>query len=198
MSRLPKGFTLEQSGANPPYPRMFSKICYEGRCCIDLWPLVPTYREGFKAKFLWYFGKLITKVHYHKIGHEVNRFHEIAAFAGFFLSDKCVMALARRNEHKYVKKNTPAYVNLYSIYKRPKETLKRVWLDESATAIFHGLEVPVVGHTKIYLTHLYGNYMAFPLPWNRASRHFARFGIYADNPVPKSKRNTVAKKSRKK
>jgi hypothetical protein len=42
--------------------------------------------------------------------------------------------------------------------------------------MFNGLEVPVVGHTKIYLTHLYGDFMSFPLPWKRASRHVARFG----------------------
>ena len=173
--RLPEGFVLEQSGANNPYPRMFSKICYKGRCCIDLWPLVPTYRNGPKAKLLWAFGKIITKVHYQKIGHPVNKFRKIVKLAGLLLSDKTVMAMARRNERKYAHKQTPAYINLYSIYCRHKETFKREWLDDEATALFNGLEVPVVGHTKLYLTHLYGNYMEKPAPWKRASRHIARF-----------------------
>lgn len=174
-NRLPEGFTLEQSGADNPYPRMFSKICYEGRCCIDLWPLVPTFREGFKASFLWYFGKIITKVHYQKIGHKVTKFHKIAKFASILFSDKAIMRMARRNERRYANLRTPAYINLYSIYRRRKETFRRVWLDDRATAMFNGLEVPVVGHTKLYLTHLYGNYMTFPLPWKRTSRHIARF-----------------------
>lgn len=173
--RLPKGFTLEQSGANNPYPRMFSKICYEGRCCIDLWPLAPTFRDGPKAKRLWAFGKIITKVHYQKIGHRVTKFRKIVKAAALLLSDKTIMAMARRNERKYAHKQTPAYINLYSIYGRRKETFKREWLDDEATALFNGLEVPVVGHTKLYLTHLYGNYMAKPAPWKRASRHVARF-----------------------
>lgn len=85
------------------------------------------------------------------------------------------MALARRNERRYAKKDTPVYINLYSIYRRPKETISRRWLDTKATAVFNGLEVPVVGCTEEYLTHLYGNYMAKPAPWKRASRHSARF-----------------------
>lgn len=173
--RLPEGFTLEQSGADNPYPRMFSKICYEGRCCIDLWPLIPTYKDGMKAKLLWYFGKVITKVHYQKIGHEVTKYQKIVKLASALLSDKMVMKMARRNERKYMDVKTPCYINLYSIYRRNKETMQRAWLDDEATAIFNGLEVPVVGHTKVYLTHLYGNFMGFPLPWKRVSRHVARF-----------------------
>ena len=177
--RLPQGFTLEQPGANHPYPRMFSKICFEGRCCIDLWPLIPTYMEGMRARFTWYFGKIITKVHYLKIGHSVGRFGKIAKLMGLFMTDKMVMKAAHRNERRYVGRNTPAYINLYSIYKRNKETIRREWLDMPATTVFDGLEVPVVGNTKLYLTHLYGNYMERPAPWMRASRHAARFGIYA-------------------
>ena len=173
--RLPKGFTLMQSGPNNPYPRMFSKICYDGRCCIDLWPLVPTYNQGLRAEYLWYFAKLITKVHYEKIGHEVTKFRKPVKILDRFLTDKMVMALARRNERKYAHKQPPAYINLYSIYRRHKETIQRTWLDTEATANFQGLEVPVVGCTEEYLTHMYGNYMAQPAPWNRASRHFARF-----------------------
>ena len=173
--RLPKGFTLMQSGPNNPYPRMFSKICYDGRCCIDLWPLVPTYNQGLRAEYLWYFAKLITKVHYEKIGHEVTKFRKPVKILDRFLTDKMVMALARRNERKYAHKLPPAYINLYSIYRRHKETIQRTWLDTEATANFQGLEVPVVGCTEEYLTHMYGNYMAQPAPWNRASRHFARF-----------------------
>lgn len=172
---LPQGFTLKQSGPNEPYPRMFSKICFEGRCCIDLWPLVPTYSEGLRAKFLWYFGKLITKFHYQKIGYKVTRFKKFVKIVSIFLSDKLVMAMARSNERRYTRRNTPAYINLYSVYRRGKETIGRNWLDTKATAVFNGLEVPVVGHTTEYLTHLYGDYMRFPQPWKRASRHVERF-----------------------
>lgn len=172
---LPEGFSLMQSGANNPYPRMFSKICYEGRCCIDLWPLVPTYGDGMRADFLWYFAKLITKVHLKKIGHPFVKFQKIATVMGAFLTDKMVMWLARRNERRYAFTDTPAYINLYSIYTRTKETIQRRWLDDPATAMFCGIEVPIVGCTEEYLTHLYGNYMEKPAPWKRASRHFARF-----------------------
>ena len=50
---------------------------------------------------------------------------------------------------------------------------------------FEGVEVPVIGCTDEYLTHLYGDYMKKPVPWKRASKHFSRFSsdsqmIYTD------------------
>ena len=172
---LPEGFELLQPGAGNPYPRMFSKICYEGRCCIDLWPLVPTYVGGMRAKFTWYFAKIITKAHYYKIGYKVTRFLKIVKPMCWVLSDKKIMSLAKHNECRYANKKTDAYINLYSIYKREKETIKRKWLDTPATLQFDGLEVPVVGCTDEYLTHMYGDYMKKPASWKRASRHVERF-----------------------
>ena len=173
--RLPEGFALKKPGANSTYPRMFSKICFEGRCCMDLWPLVPTYVEGFRAKVTWGIAKVFTKVHYKKIGYKVTRFKKLVKLVNPFLSDKLVMAICRFNERKYAGRNTPAYINLYSIYRRRKETILREWLDTETRMEFDGLEVPVVGCTHDYLTHLYGDYMDKPAPWKRASRHVERF-----------------------
>ena len=164
-----------QTAPDYPYPRMFSKICYNGRCCIDLWPLIPTYEKGFRATLSWCFAKLFTRSHYYKLGHPVNSMRRPAQVVGWFLNDRQILALARWNERKYLHKNTPAYINIYSIYDRRKETILRRWLDTEATAEFDGLTVPVVGCTEEYLTHLYGDYMRRPAPWNRASRHVARF-----------------------
>ena len=172
---LPAGFELVQSGADNPYPRMFSKICYNGRCCADLWPLIPTYQEGLRAKFTWYFAKISTKAHYYKIGYQVTRFLKVVKPLCRVLSDKQVMALARRNERKYVNRKTDAYINLYSVYKREKETIKREWLEQKAIVEFDGWKVPVVGCTDEYLRHLYGDYMTRPAAWKRASRHVERF-----------------------
>ena len=172
-ANLPADFTLEQPAPNHPYPRMFSKICHNGRCCLDLWPLVPTYPDGWKAKFTWFFGKIITKVHYCKIGYPVPKHGKAAKIISLFLPDSLVMKLARWNERKDA--GAPAYINLYSVYSRQKETIPRIWLDTPATGRFEGLEVPIVGCTHEYLTHLYGDSMALPAPWKRASRHFERF-----------------------
>lgn len=173
-SHLPAGFTLEQPAPNHPYPRMFSKICHEGRCCIDLWPLVPIPFDGFRAKFTWFFSKLIAKIHYCKIGYPVAKHGRLAKFCSLFLTDPMTMRLARWNERKDLNK-APAYINLYSVYSRQKETIPLTWLDTPATEQFEGLSAPIVGCTHEYLTHLYGDYMARPAPWKRASRHFERF-----------------------
>ena len=173
--RLPQGFKLMQSGPGNPYPRMFSKICYDGRCCIDLWPLIPTYEKGLRAAFLWYFAKISARVHYIKIGHRIKTLIKPSRLIGFFFNDRQIMALARRNERRYLGRNTPSYINVYSIYTRKKETISRRWLDTEATANFDGITVPVVGCTEEYLTHLYGDYTRRPAPWKRASRHIDRF-----------------------
>lgn len=175
MSLLPEGFKLQQPKPYRAYMRMFSKICYNGRCCIDLWPLVPTYKDGLKAKLTWYFGKMMTKVHYYKLGKRNMKYLKIARLMSAVLTDRAVMAFARLNERVYAHKNTPAYINLYSIYKRNKETIDREWLDNYETALFGDIEVPIVGSTDEYLTHLYGDYMQFPPPWKRASRHTTLF-----------------------
>ena len=173
-AHLPADFTLVQAAAGDPYPRMFSKICHEGRCCIDLWPLVPIQNGGWKAQFTWFFSKLIAKVHYCKIGYPVAKHSKLAKVCSLFLTDKAAMTLARWNERKDLGK-APSYINLYSVYSRQKETIPNAWLDTPARENFEGLNVPVVGCTHDYLTHLYGDYMKFPAPWKRASRHFERF-----------------------
>lgn len=175
ISRLPSGFTLEQAKPHRNYPRMFSKICFNGRCCIDLWPLTPTYFGGFKAKLIWFYGKMIAKLHYYKLGKRDLKYLKLVRFLCLFLSDKQIMALSRHNERRYVKKNAPAYINLYSVYSRSKETVKREWLDSCETGCFGGIEVPLMGCTDEYLTRLYGDYMKLPAPWNRASRHVEMF-----------------------
>ena len=172
---LPEGFTLVQPGANVAYPRMFSKICYQGRCCMDLWPLVPTDPEGPRALSVWYGSKVFTKLHYSKIGQSLGKFDPIVRPAARLFRDETVMGWARRNERKYIGKAPSAYINLYSIYRRKKETIPAQWLDTPATGTFEGLEVPIVGCTEEYLTHLYGDYMRLPPPWKRASRHVERF-----------------------
>ena len=173
--RLPEGFKLMQCGPHNGYPRMFSKICYDGRCCIDLWPLVPTYTAGVRARLTWYFAKIITKVHYKKLGQKLKRFVRIVNVMSLFMTDRMALWFARRNELLHRHGNFNAYVNLYSIYSRDKETIPRAWLDTEATGNFEGITVPVVGCTEEYLTHLYADYMAFPPPWKRASRHVDRF-----------------------
>lgn len=173
--RLPEGFTFLQTGTNNPYPRMFSKICYNGRCCIDLWPLVPTYTHGIRAELTWYLAKLLTRAHYKKIGEESERFETLVAVFCFFMTDKMIMRLVKHNEQKYSKSNPSAYINLYSIYSREKETILRTWLEEDAVGTFAGIRVPIVGCTDTYLRHLYGDYMVLPAPWKRANKHTDRF-----------------------
>lgn len=175
---LPEKFQYFRRQADLYYPRMFSKICCDGQCCVDLFPLIPVPDRGLRAKLSWFFGKFWRKLHYVKIGHyhgEDFRMKKVAKLVAFFLTDKQIMRLADRHDRRYAHKNAPYYVNMYSIYSRQKETAKAAWVQNPVRMTFAGIEVPVMGCTDEYLTHMYGDYMTLPFPWNRTHRHDARF-----------------------
>ena len=175
---LPEKFQLFCRQAGVYYPRMFTKICCDNRCCIDLFPLIPVPAEGLRAKLSWFFGKFWRKLHYVKIGHYHDkdfRMKKVAKFAAFFLTDKQILSLANRHDRRYAHKNAPNYVNMYSIYSRHVETAKAAWVLNPERMTFAGIDVPVMGCTDDYLTHMYGDYRTVPFPWERTHRHAARF-----------------------
>ena len=177
---LPKKFQLFCRQAGVYYPRMFTKICCDNRCCIDLFPLIPVPAEGFRAKTSWFFGKFWRKLHYIKIGHYHDadfRMKRIAKCIAFFLTDEQIMRFADRHDRHYMHKNAPNYVNMYSIYSRRIETVPAPWVKKTVRMDFAGVNVPVMGSTDDYLTHMYGDYMTQPFPWKRTHRHAARFNI---------------------
>ena len=177
---LPKKFQLFCRQADVYYPRMFTKICCNNRCCVDLFPLLPVPEKELAAKRFWFFGKFWRKLHYVKIGHcneDDFRMRSISRFIGFFLSDQTVMRRADRHDRRYMHKHAPCYVNMYSIYSRRIETARTEWVKKPVRMNFAGIEVPVMGCTDEYLTHMYGDYMTLPTPWNRTHRHAARFNI---------------------
>lgn len=175
---LPEKFQLFCRQAGVYYPRMFTKICCNNRCCIDLFPLIPVPEEGLRAKLSWFFGRFWRKLHYVKIGHCHNddfRMKGVSRFLAFFLSDEFIMRMADRHDRRYAHKNAPNYVNMYSIYSRQKETAKAAWVQNPVRMTFAGIDVPVMGCTDDYLTHMYGDYRTLPFPWDRTHRHDARF-----------------------
>ena len=177
---LPKKFQLFCRQAGVYYPRMFTKICCNNRCCIDLFPLIPVPAEGVRAKMSWFFGRFWRKLHYIKIGHyhdESFRMKGIAKCIAFFLSDEQIMRFADAHDRRYAHKNAPTYVNMYSIYSRRIETVPTQWVKKTVRMDFAGINVPVMGCTDEYLTHMYGDYMTQPFPWKRTHRHAARFNI---------------------
>jgi len=177
-AHLPEKFQFFRRQAGVYYPRMFSKICCDDRCCIDLFPLIPVPDQGIRAKLSWFFGRFWRKLHYVKIGHYHDkdfRMKKAAKLVAFFLSDEQIMRLADRHDRRYAHKNAPYYVNMYSIYSRRTETAPARWVTHPERLTFAGIDVPVMGCTDRYLTHMYGDYMTHPLPWKRTHRHAARF-----------------------
>ena len=175
---LPEKFQYFRRQSGVYYPRMFSKICCNDRCCIDLFPLIPVPDNGWRAKLSWFFGKFWRKLHYVKIGHchdDDFRMKSVSRFIAAFLSDESIMRRADRHDRRYAHKNAPYYVNVYSIYSRRTETAKAEWVHNPVRMPFAGIEVPVMGCTDAYLTHMYGDYMTLPFPWKRTHRHAARF-----------------------
>lgn len=180
--QLPEKFQLIQRKPDIYYPRMFAKICCDGRCCIDLFPLVPTSDKPLAAKFVWYTARVWRKLHYIKIGHYAGKKKgwkmKIATLLAKVLPDKAILRFAGWTEQLYAKKDAPCYVNIYSIYRREKETVPAPWVLNAQRMTFAGVQVPVMGYTEEYLRHMYGDYMALPLPWKRNHGHPTRFEIH--------------------
>ena len=177
---LPEKFRLFYRQADVDYPRMFTKICCDGRCCIDLFPLLPVPQDALRAKAFWFFGKFWRKLHHVKIGddHRTDfRMKGLARLIALFFSDKQIMQLADRHDRRYVNTDAPCYVNMYSIYSRRVETVPAHWVLNPQRMSFAGIDVPVMGCPDDYLTHMYGDYRIPPFPWDRAHRHVARFNI---------------------
>lgn len=177
---LPKKFKLFCREAGVYYPRMFTKICCNDRCCIDLFPLLPVPEKELAAKRFWFFGMLWRKLHHVKIDDchsEDFRMKNLARFLAFFFTDEQIMRRADRHDRRYMHKNAPCYINMYSIYSRQKETVPTRWVKMPERMDFAGINVPVMGCTDDYLTHMYGDYMTQPFPWDRTHRHATHFNI---------------------
>lgn len=168
-------YTWISNYTSKKYPRLFGKVLYNGFGCVDCFQLVktadtPKKREKHRnGRLIWY------KLFVRKIGcywsGENLLFYFISVIMEKFISWDTVLKMLRRNEARYEKKDTHYYLNINSLYKTEKETIRAEWLFPPGRVSFEGSEFPTVNDTDAYLAHLYGDYMTPTPPEKRKQKH---------------------------
>ncbi len=177
-SVLPDGYTwtgLPESRSDY-YPRLFGKLLFQGKCCVDVFMLAKWTNNRFIGEFLWKVRSVNSAiVIYHACKeNKCNLSPEMFALIKLmsaFISYNFAVRVLRGIQNLFEKKTTQNYVNLYSIYSMKKEMLKAEWLMSPATVDFNGEQFTTVGETDAYLRKLYGDYSVLPDIETRFSNH---------------------------
>lgn len=168
---LSDGFVWSTPENNRRHPRFFGKILYNGKHCIDVFPIVKTSDNPLKRKTQWIIRKIVLQIYMRKINYTpVLKFKGIyrkivfifSWILSLFIKREWAISIARWNEHRFESEDTDFYLNIYSCYSMKKELIKREWVENLAPIEFEGKEYLAFKDTDAYLTHLYGDYMKLP------------------------------------
>ncbi len=165
-NNLPSNYSYKSMYLNPDYPRLHGKILFEGRTCIDIFPLIKLSDNEHEAKRQWKRRRLLEKLYYRKIGyvHEGERksIVLISKIVSFFISKERIFNMLKKNAYFCSEKATRNWINIYSIYSMEKEMIRSDHLLGGQPVIFEGITVNTVNAPHQYLEHLYGDYMTLP------------------------------------
>lgn len=198
-TELPEGYALDSHETNPnhgslvTFVQMTRKVPYvkkrqEGIAlhngpCLDIFPLdyVPDdnsaelKKRGEKIALLrraiWIKSGLHTRAWYHTLKrrltlyypHKIySMFHSLAA-----LHKKAVDVATATDDPK-----CGYYAIFSSLYKITKETFPKEYFGTPRYVNFEGHPLPVPAEAEKVLTHIYGDYMAYPPVSSRSSKHF--------------------------
>ena len=177
------------------FPRLFGKILYDNRNCVDIFLIAKWTSKPFAGKFHWKIRHVSSALHRRSIHYK----RKISPYASTKYRIKyymkhiaieilyCILRivckrkdyikLARWNEKYYEGKETDCYINLYSCYSLGKEIIEAEWIEKPSEVEFEGNIYQTVGNTDAYLRHLYGDYMKLPPVQKRRGRHSERFMV---------------------
>ena len=189
---LQNGFSYIDNDIDSSYPRLFGKVLYDKKPCVDLfilakwtnkkWSGLLHWRirifavEGFK--FTLKKNKKACRPGDSKMVCIKNKMHFFIQSCIFFVlspfvSTKWYVDIARKNEVYFEGlENDYCYINLYSVYSRKKEQIKREWVEDNPSLVeFEGEFYNTLSDTDAYLRHLYGDYMTLPPESERKRIH---------------------------
>lgn len=182
-------FTYIDDELNHDFPRLFGKILYRGKSCIDIFLIADWSTNRISGAFHWRIRRFAVEAYKKTLNYESAIRPEISNAKRFKMkitkaikspvyklavslySREDFVKLARKNETSFSNRNPDAYINLYSVYPMQKEMFKREWIDNTSLVQFEGKEYITVGDTHAYLTHLYGDYMTPIDPQKRGAVH---------------------------
>lgn len=172
---LPDEYEYVSCETKPGFPRLHAKILFEGRCCVDLFPIVRWTTKKIPGAFHWHVTRFAMEFYYRSVGYGVterdgwngrkwlSKMRDILQKCLRFVKPEDYIRLARWNEGYFERHASDCYINLYSIYGEKKEQIRAGWIETPSTVVFEGTQYDTVGDTDAYLRHLYGDdYMVPP------------------------------------
>lgn len=191
---LSMDFQYIDNDVNPMFPRLFGKILYNGRSCVDLFLIAKWTSNRVSGEIHWQIRRCAVQFYKYYLCYTAppKKVDLLKRIKGdFFESIRNLLyqiikntferedyiRLARWNEQFYENRYTDYYINLYSIYSMRKEMIKAEWIRNLVPMKFENDVYMVIGCTDEYLTHLYGNYMTPPAPKKRIQNHGEKFEV---------------------
>lgn len=186
-------FTYVDVDTKSGFPRLFGKILYDNRNCVDVFLIAKWTHSKLSSLFHWQIRKSAVEFYKMSLGYKTTfrptttnkekaRYyitHTIRRIMYYTIKPFCnsnsFIKLARWNEKYYEDKKSDCYINLYSIYPMKKEMIEKEWIEHTSIVEFEGDYYTTVGNTHRYLTHLYGDYMTPPPVKNRLATHNENF-----------------------
>lgn len=169
-ANLPENYFWSSPNTNRLHPRLFGKILFDGKHCMDVFPVVKTSNHLFWRKIQWMQLKVFYVAYLYKIKMKASIPSPvkkiILPMLSFPLSvlftRKWIVKQAYRIMRRFERKKTNYYINICSRYKMPKELIKSEWVENLSPIQFETDMFPAFSDTEAYLTHLYGDYMQLP------------------------------------
>ena len=172
---LPPQFIYKSIHTDNNYPRLHGKILFNGRTCIDVFPLIRLSDSNAIAKIQWTIRRRLEKLFYRKIGyiHEGERdsIVKLSRIVSYLVPKALILKLLDMNAFFYANSDTQRWINIYSIYSMEKEIIDSSHLQGGEIVQFEDITVPIVNNYDKYLKHLYGDYWKIPPEEDRHPAH---------------------------
>ena len=186
---LPPGFAWSHPDTNKKHPRLFGKIVYQGRCCLDVFPIVKTPGNMLLSKIHHKTIRFLYKVYLQKIRYDkvpkrlknkIKRY--IFKIVALFFHRDTIIKFSEKVMGMFEKKEAARYISICGRYKHHKELIEKEWIELAPEYVsFEGRMIPVFYNYQDYLTRLYNNYMIMPPFKSRKSDHNLRIKMYNIN-----------------
>lgn len=194
---LKNGFTYIDNDIDPSYPRLFGKILYNQKPCVDLFLIAKWTNKKWNGFLHWRIRKFAVEGYKYSLNHYkisyrpgdskfvrmksiIKKIVRGIIFFSLspFVSASWYVSIAKKNEVFFERlEKDYCYINLYSVYSRKKEQISREWIQNTPSLVeFEGEFYNTLSDTDAYLRHLYGDYMTPPSEKERKRIHDVSFG----------------------
>lgn len=182
---LDERFTYADPDIDPTFPRLFPKVLFQHKGCVDLFPIVKWTNSRFKSILCIVRVKAARAFFNASIGYipvepanlwgSVKKMilHTLIAFGKVFrLKHAYFIGRCRKIERTFQNERSDWYLTMYGFHPVKNEMLRREWIEKQSTVLFEGEEFTCFGDPKAFLAHMYGSDFMTP---RQTHQHTERF-----------------------